>query len=115
MDADDPILSYRDGDAAFLVPRRPISAAVAPRLYQAGAKLLRESYVKLGLDLEGVPMITSLGISTFLRLHRDAKDKGGSLVLFHVDPSVQEILDTARLGDVLEIVADREAAKEALA
>lgn len=114
MNADEPILSYRDGDAAFLVPRRPISAAVAPKLYQAGAALLREGYVKLGLDLEDVPMITSLGISTFLRLHRDSRDKGGGLVLFHIEDPVMEILDSARMGDVLTIVEDREAAREAL-
>lgn len=114
MELEDPILSYRDGDAAFLVPRRAISATVAPRLYQAGNLLLREGYAKLGIDLEDVPMVTSLGISTFLRLHRDTRAKGGNLVLFHVAPPVMEILDSARMQDVLEIVKDRAEALEAL-
>ncbi|MEV2239767.1 STAS domain-containing protein [Micromonospora sp. NPDC049891] len=72
----------------------------APELIEAVALLRRDGYQQLTIDLTGVGLCDSSGLSAFVVAHR-----GGSapLRLTGVNPTLRQLLDRTGLADLLEL------------
>ena len=66
---------------------------------------LKEPDLNLGLpivlDLEDVDFVGSVGLRTFLVLAKSAEIEGGSVVLVHLQPHVDEVFEMSGLKTVL--------------
>ncbi|MBN1345843.1 MAG: STAS domain-containing protein [Phycisphaerae bacterium] len=66
---------------------------------------------KVLLDLDKTTFIDSSGISWLISRHNEFNENGGVLVLHSVPPVVQQVFDLLRLGAVLNLASDQEAAE----
>ena len=56
------------------------------------------------LDCEKMPFISSSGLRLFLKIRKEATEKGGKLCLRKVCPDVIQVLKMTKLEDVFEII-----------
>ncbi|MFH2002908.1 MAG: anti-sigma factor antagonist [Planctomycetota bacterium] len=78
-------------------------------------KLLYESNIKyLIVDLRLVLFINSTAIGTLVKIHKEAKSKGGQLVLCRPSHFVNSVLDSLGLLELFKIAEDPDAALKAL-
>lgn len=61
---------------------------------------------KLVVDLTEVTAITSAGLGKMIALHRKVHRLQGGVVFCHVQPAVDEVLETSRLSTYLAIAPD---------
>jgi len=61
------------------------------------------------VDLSGVEFLASIGIRTFLTAAKAQQRRGGRMVLCNAVPSVAKVIETAGLGSVIPLAADRAA------
>lgn len=66
------------------------------------------------VNLRDVTLLNSTGIGLLLSLNREAKEKGGKMVLMYVPSYVKQVLDYMRLGNVLMIAKNDQEASEML-
>ena len=64
----------------------------------------------LALDLAGVPFMDSSGLSALVSALKEARKKNGKVVLIHVAPEVQALLELTRLHQMFEIYDDQDTA-----
>ena len=57
----------------------------------------------LVLDLAGVDFLTAEGLGELVTIHRRLRDMGGDLVLCNVTAQAFEVLEVARLTQVLQV------------
>jgi anti-anti-sigma factor len=62
------------------------------------------------VDLSGVGFAGSAALGNFVAIHRQARQRGGRLVLCNVDPTVREVLRASKLDALFEFADDRAAA-----
>jgi anti-anti-sigma factor len=62
------------------------------------------------VDLAGVGFAGSAALGNFVAIHRQARQRGGRLVLCNVDPTVREVLRASKLDALFEFAGDRAAA-----
>lgn len=55
------------------------------------------------LDLTDLAFVDSTGLTRFVRLHRQLRDHGGTLVLRHPQPRVRRVLAVSGLDTVLPV------------
>jgi anti-anti-sigma factor len=66
------------------------------------------------IDLGGVELIDSTGIGWLLTNNRKFKEKGGKLVLHSLQPNVKNVFGMMKLGQVLTLATDKDAANATL-
>ncbi len=66
---------------------------------------------KVALDLEQTTFMSSSGISWLISCHNAFQEQGGRLVVHSVPPVVKQVFDLLRLGKLLNIAEDAEAAE----
>ena len=64
------------------------------------------------IDLQDVSLLNSSGIGLLLKLHRNASEQQGTVILHDVPRVAQQVLDFMKLSDILTIVNDRRDADE---
>ena len=70
----------------------------APELIAAAADLRRDGYEELMIDLGGVGLCDSSGLSAFVVIHRAGT---GPVRLTGMNPQVQQLLERTGLGELL--------------
>lgn len=70
----------------------------APELTAAVEKLRRDGYQQLVVDLAGVGLCDSSGLSALVVAHR-----GGTIRLIGVNPNLRQLLDRTGLAELLEV------------
>ncbi|GGM28947.1 MULTISPECIES: STAS domain-containing protein [Micromonospora] len=72
----------------------------APELIAVGAELRREGHQELLVDLTGVTLCDSSGLSAFLVMHRGGS---GAIRLTGMSPQLQQLLDRTGLAELLAV------------
>lgn len=72
----------------------------APELIAVAAELRLHGYQDLLIDLSGVALCDSSGLSAFLVIHRAGT---GPIRLIGMNPQVQQLLDRTGLSELLEL------------
>lgn len=72
----------------------------APELIAAAADLRRDGYEELMIDLGGVGLCDSSGLSAFVVIHRAG---AGPVRLTGMNPQVQQLLDRTGLAELLAV------------
>ncbi|WP_341716031.1 STAS domain-containing protein [Micromonospora sp. FIMYZ51] len=93
-------VSRFDGDRAELRLSGDLDFDSAPELINAVAELRRDGYQQLVIDLTGVGLCDSSGLSAFVVAHR-----GGSVPirLTGVSTSLRQLLDRTGLTELLDL------------
>ena len=64
------------------------------------------------LDMGDTGYIDSSAIGWLIGTHKSFKSKGGAIVLHSLQPSVKQVLDLLKVGRVVPMVDDEQAARE---
>jgi anti-sigma B factor antagonist len=72
--------------------------------------ILAEEKRNVALDLSNVTFLASLGIRTLIMTCKALASKGGDMVIFNPQPSVEKVLKTSGVDTVIRIVPDKNAA-----
>lgn len=67
------------------------------------------------IDLSGVTFMTSIGIRLLVATARAQTNRGGSVVLAAAPPLVQQVLETAGIDQLIQMVATTDEARAAMA
>lgn len=107
------IIDDTDGVTRVLLEgRMDIQGALAvDSQFQEIAKSKR----KVLVDLSKVDFLASLGMRTLVMSSKAIRNEGGTMVLFHPQPNVEEALKTAGLDMVIPIARDGNSAAQHLA
>lgn len=68
------------------------------------SELLRDGARRIAINLEGVPEMDSWGLGALVRHCTQVRKAGGRCIFFAPVPRVQQLLKTANLVSVLDIV-----------
>lgn len=107
------VQAHNDIDAVVVTPLGDIDAGFAETL-RDGLTIALDTGRHVVLDLHAVHLIDSAGLSLVVRIHQEAKHRGGSLRLAAPSRYVQTVLHTMRLDTVFTGYPDREAALQAV-
>lgn len=99
-------------DAVVLEARGAVDLATAGALEHAAAEQLAQGRTRILLDLAGVPLCDSTGLTALLRIHHRAEADGGRLRLVAPRQQVRGLLELTNLTRVLDV---RDSADDALA
>lgn len=66
------------------------------------------------LNMSGAGYIDSSAIGWLMNSQKNFRDAGGKLVIFNIQPAVQQLLDVLKLGRVLTIAGDEADARKLL-
>ena len=58
------------------------------------------------LDMSGVEMFDSSGVSWLLRCHKRFRESGGALVVHSLSPTVSDVIRLLKIDQVLSVAAD---------
>jgi anti-anti-sigma factor len=77
------------------------------------AKLLGVTWSsnKVLMDFSNVPYIDSSAVGWLITCHRSFKEAGGTFVVHSIQPSVRQILDVLKIGKVVALAENEEAAR----
>jgi len=70
---------------------------------------------RLGVDLSGVTLLSSIGLGALVAIHKQCREQGGLLVVCGLGKELQDILKLTHLDRILRIVKDCDAATKAIA
>jgi len=93
-----------DGRTAIVRPVGRIDGTTTARLEQAITTLVSAGNARLVLDLQQVDYISSAGLRTILMAAKRAKTAAGGLVMFGLQPSVEEVMTTSGFATIVAIV-----------
>ncbi len=65
---------------------------------------------KLVVDFGNVAHMSSSALGMLITLHKRVREKGGALRLCNIQPSIHEVFEITRLGEVFRILPTREEA-----
>lgn len=108
------IIQKRLGRGVSLTPSLPLETSMARHLDRVATGLVRSGQAHLAIDLGRSDVVTSLGLSCLLQIHKATAKAGGLLVLFGLRPSVLDILQKTQLHTVLKVARDQAEAVELL-
>jgi anti-anti-sigma factor len=100
-------------DAAIIEVRGSVDLSSADILERAAAEQATRGRSEILLDLSGVPLCDSTGLTALIRIHRLAATHGGRLLLVAPQPQVRGLLETTnltRIFDIRDTMADAVAA-----
>jgi anti-anti-sigma factor len=96
------ILTLRNtGESAELKIRGRLDGYWADHLSAELDRMIREGAHRLWLDMSGVLYLSSLAVGVLMRLRTHLRSLGGSLKVIHPSEAVKEVLETARLMEML--------------
>ena len=98
-----------------LTPQGRLDAAGVRPLETELREHLAAGHVRLLVDMSQVAYISSVGLQMFLKIMREAHQRGGVLRLCQLNPHVMEIFRIAGFDRVLRIAVTRQEAEESFA
>jgi anti-sigma B factor antagonist len=87
----------------------------ADRLHKSVAELIAQGRCLLIVDCVGLKYVSSSGIGMLISLHRELREAGGQMLLAGATGPVFELLELMNLGSILELFADMDQARQAIA
>ena len=106
-----PLLSLdvdRRGDAVLVSPHGRITELVSHEMEQQLVGLIERGSVRIVLDLDDVPFISSAGLGALMLTHKEARKKDGCVRLARPQPLVRQILETTKLTKLFGLYASVE-------
>lgn len=101
----------RQGEIDIIrVGERRISLQISELFHEEMKRALEQSGTKLVVDLEEVHVMSSSGLGVLIAVREEMLNRGGKLVLCHLQPLMQEILTRMHLVDFFTIAPERQAA-----
>lgn len=79
-----------------------LETATAPELQKVVDKELG-SIVELVMDMANLDYISSAGLRVLLTAFKKMKEKGGSMVVQHVNESVREVFEITGFNEILNV------------
>jgi stage II sporulation protein AA (anti-sigma F factor antagonist) len=111
MNADDlQVTSRREGRVGTLVVGGEVRMEIAATLLEAGEALFADGARHLIVNLERVAFMDSASLSALIGLDTQAGERGGKIVLCHVSPAVDLVLDNSGLHQRFAVAPDEDAA-----
>lgn len=109
-------LQSREGDVVLLklegrVSQRDVALTDDPLQDLLGDDAHR---LKLVVDMSEVMSLDSSGVNWLLSCHRQAREKGGVLILHSLSPIARNVIRVLNLHTVLNVVPDEQAADRML-
>jgi anti-sigma B factor antagonist len=101
-------------DAVVIEVRGAVDLSNADTVERTAAEQVAQGRTDIVLDLAGVPLCDSTGLTALIRIHRLAAARGGRLRLVAPQPPVRALLEMTnltRIFSVHETVADALAAR----
>lgn len=95
IEKDNIIIAVFDGRLDTLAAQQ-IADTIEPLMQHADQTIV--------LDCEKMPFISSSGLRLFLKIRKEASEKGGKLCLRKICPDVMQVLKMTKLEDVFEII-----------
>jgi len=77
-----------------------------PGVYLAFQRELSRGRTQFTFDLSRVHLVDSAGLGVFVRCYRDARMRGGLVVLERVPEPIRHVLEFTRLDTILPIAVD---------
>ncbi len=101
---------FEDPRTTIIRCRGDIDSHTCDRLEAAVARLLKEGFIRIVVDLGRVPYMSSIGMGVLIGSKREAEERGGGFVLLNPDRSLKEIFHVMGFDRTFLIVhSDREA------
>jgi len=88
-----------------------VYADVAPQLREA---LEDERLKLLAVDARDLEQIDSSGLGVFVDLLKRIRPRGGRILFYGLNANIARVFEITKLGRVMPVVADRDAAMESL-
>ncbi|MGE3107141.1 MAG: STAS domain-containing protein [Phycisphaerales bacterium] len=112
-----PLDVVRPGSRASIavVTVDKVGGREAPIVQQELTAAAEASRWRLGIDLSGVTLLSSIGLGALVTLHKRAREEGGAVVIFGIGKELMDVLKLTHLDRVLSIVKDSSAATKAIA
>jgi anti-anti-sigma factor len=92
----------------------PVDSTTCDHLENQIKKVLKRSVTTLVLDMAGVDLITSRGISTIAKTRASLSQRGGDLAIINVQPQIRRAFEIVCLLPELNVFSDREELDEYL-
>jgi len=103
----------RDGVCVLRLKGRFVTGSDA-ELVSAQNSLEEAGIANAIVDLRAVPYIDSTGLAFVVELHKALTSRGGQLFLADANQRVREVLEMTRIGEIIPLFDDVEAAEAAL-
>jgi anti-sigma B factor antagonist len=85
-----------DGQTVRVHPAGSLDSTTAPTLERELTPLIGGTLKALVLDMEGVTFVSSAGIRVILAARKQMADRGGSLLIANLQPSVAKAFEIVR-------------------
>lgn len=79
-----------------------LETSTAPMLQEAVEKVQKD-VTELRLDMKKLEYISSAGLRVLLAATKKMKEKGGGLVVYHVNEEVMEVFEITGFNEILSI------------
>ena len=103
-----------ESNAAVASVEGRLDAVTAPELESQLSTVIDDGQTSMILDLSGLEYISSAGLRVLLTAAKKLKTVKGKLVLCNVQETVMQIFEISGFCSILTIVADKEAAFDAM-
>jgi anti-sigma B factor antagonist len=90
-------------DAAIIEVRGVVDLFTAQELEQVAAEQVARDRIRLLVDLAGVPLCDSTGLTVLIRIHRLTDARGGWLRLVAPRPQVRGLLEMTNLTRIFDV------------
>lgn len=94
----------KDGSKTFVVLNGRIDTSNAGQFQADINPLMNEENPDIEMDCTNMEYTSSQGLRIFLILQKAVSNKGGSLVLKNMNPSVKEVFDITGFSSIIKIV-----------
>lgn len=112
MNRESQVVTDYDADVALIRCEGVLNNEKTRGLNEVWAKLKAEGRVKALLDLSEVNNAYSCALGAIVKIHKEAREAGGLLVIAGVQGYVQATMDSTKLSRILRIAEDRNGARE---
>ena len=104
------IETSRQGSVAVMSLSGRLDAESAPRFETAGEALFQDGVTRLVVGMANLQYVSSMGIRSFLVLAKQAKSKGGTVVLCGMKGFVKEVFDMTHVTQLFPLFDTTDAA-----
>ncbi len=108
------IESSKQGNAALVQTAGRMDAESAPQFETACEQYLREGSTHIVVDLAQLQYVSSMGLRSFLVIAKQAKAKGGGVLLCGMKGFVKEVFDMTNVTPLFTLFDSTEAAIRSL-
>ena len=104
----------RKGNIAILTLSGRMDAESAPQFEAASAEFLAAGVTHFAIGMSGLQYVSSMGLRSFLVLAKEAKSKGGAVVLCGLTGFVKEVFDMTHVTQLFPLYDTTDAALQSL-